>query len=341
MVKVQPHLRNKVLKRDEYRCQNCGYDYLDIHYIDGNIENKDLGNLTVLCRQCHYRCHQIDKLKKIEPILNDFLNKFFEEQIEIFVDIGLKEILENFKDEIREEMICKLVSSIKRIISNKLTENIIQEIEEEIEKERKNTVESLRKIVLERNNYMCSGCGYGYLEVHHIDWNRTNNNLDNLITLCRKCHREIHFSIHPLTKPNDADKCTQSLYNRLCNTISKILKNKKTNIKININFIQLGVKKVKIDRTKFEKLSKFFGHEVIEDIFNQWEKEITNYLIRLEWEQRKERYKSYSEYRNVYILLKLILSKDSFESFVNLANSRQFHGKTLEKAKKILKEGLK
>jgi len=43
---------------------------------------------------------------------------------------------------------------------------------------------------------LCNVCGYGEfirsLVVHHIDGNRDNNDLDNLIPLCRSCHRKIH-----------------------------------------------------------------------------------------------------------------------------------------------------
>ena len=61
--------------------------------------------------------------------------------------------------------------------------------------------------VLERDNFECQKCGmnneqhiviYGYrLIVHHKDgkgkgYKNPNNNLDNLITLCRKCHTSLH-----------------------------------------------------------------------------------------------------------------------------------------------------
>ena len=41
----------------------------------------------------------------------------------------------------------------------------------------------------------CECCGYDTLnicEVHHIDKDRTNNELDNLIVLCPNCHMSIH-----------------------------------------------------------------------------------------------------------------------------------------------------
>lgn len=35
----------------------------------------------------------------------------------------------------------------------------------------------------------CSVCSCGdNLETHHIDFNHKNNDLDNLITLCKRCH---------------------------------------------------------------------------------------------------------------------------------------------------------
>lgn len=52
----------------------------------------------------------------------------------------------------------------------------------------------IRMKILERDNNKCVNCGSpDRLEIHHTDkWlNSKNNNLDNLITLCRKCHRKL------------------------------------------------------------------------------------------------------------------------------------------------------
>jgi hypothetical protein len=56
-----------------------------------------------------------------------------------------------------------------------------------------------RNIILERDKYQCRSCGKkeGRLEIHHIDGNGStrkkriekNNNPENLITLCKHCHR--------------------------------------------------------------------------------------------------------------------------------------------------------
>jgi len=47
---------------------------------------------------------------------------------------------------------------------------------------------------LNRDRRICVLCGYNIsVDVHHIDENKENNDLDNLITLCPNCHREIHI----------------------------------------------------------------------------------------------------------------------------------------------------
>lgn len=54
----------------------------------------------------------------------------------------------------------------------------------------------LKKIIKERDNYICQSkkCDKipKRLDVHHKDFNKQNNNEDNLITLCRSCHLKIH-----------------------------------------------------------------------------------------------------------------------------------------------------
>ena len=40
----------------------------------------------------------------------------------------------------------------------------------------------------------CELCNIDYnLHIHHKDCNRTNNNLDNIQTLCGNCHKKIHM----------------------------------------------------------------------------------------------------------------------------------------------------
>ena len=63
---------------------------------------------------------------------------------------------------------------------------------------------AIRETILERDNYECRICGRSAgeetLHVHHIDWERRNNEDSNLVTLCNSCHRQVHFERY---KPSD------------------------------------------------------------------------------------------------------------------------------------------
>ena len=54
----------------------------------------------------------------------------------------------------------------------------------------------IRKPILERDGHSCRICSRDGVEaklnVHHIDWIRTHNEHDNLVTLCRQCHQAVH-----------------------------------------------------------------------------------------------------------------------------------------------------
>jgi hypothetical protein len=51
----------------------------------------------------------------------------------------------------------------------------------------------IRKEILIRDNFKCQICSIeNNLVIHHIDFIKKNNKTDNLICLCRKCHRQIH-----------------------------------------------------------------------------------------------------------------------------------------------------
>ena len=62
----------------------------------------------------------------------------------------------------------------------------------------------LHRSILERDHWRCQVCGaLTSLEVHHLIFRGRlgNDNERNLITVCHKCHREIHQS-NPKSKSN-------------------------------------------------------------------------------------------------------------------------------------------
>jgi 5-methylcytosine-specific restriction endonuclease McrA len=53
--------------------------------------------------------------------------------------------------------------------------------------------ETLWRAALERDRHACRKCGANSrLHVHHVDGNRLNQTLPNLITLCIACHGRLH-----------------------------------------------------------------------------------------------------------------------------------------------------
>ena len=61
-----------------------------------------------------------------------------------------------------------------------------------------NWTETLRKAIRQRDNYQCRCCGKRQqrpkLDVHHINYDRTNNDPLNLVALCKSCHARTNFS---------------------------------------------------------------------------------------------------------------------------------------------------
>ena len=60
-----------------------------------------------------------------------------------------------------------------------------------------------RQKAFEHFEHQCVVCGYNedvrILEVHHIDENHSNNELNNLCILCPNCHRKITLQYYKLT----------------------------------------------------------------------------------------------------------------------------------------------
>jgi len=46
--------------------------------------------------------------------------------------------------------------------------------------------------IFERDNYVCQFCKKKGILIHHIDKDNKNNNPNNLICLCNKCHLKLH-----------------------------------------------------------------------------------------------------------------------------------------------------
>lgn len=49
-----------------------------------------------------------------------------------------------------------------------------------------------RKIAFKRDEFKCRLCKSKKIVIHHLDCDRRNNSLSNLITLCNQCHPFLH-----------------------------------------------------------------------------------------------------------------------------------------------------
>lgn len=50
-----------------------------------------------------------------------------------------------------------------------------------------------RLILIEQEHGKCQKCGEPYKHVHHIDGDKSNHSIDNLMVLCIKCHFNLHY----------------------------------------------------------------------------------------------------------------------------------------------------
>ncbi len=88
------YLKKKIRKGEINRCYKCGKtsieklirkgknNGLDVHHIDGDVNNDSMGNLVILCESCHYLEHKIgynfwknkriDNKELVHPMYNGF-----------------------------------------------------------------------------------------------------------------------------------------------------------------------------------------------------------------------------------------------------------------------------
>ena len=63
-VKSQQALKTRLLRDRGTDCERCGYSKLEIlqvHHKDKDRGNNDLGNLELICPNCHYEEHYLEK----------------------------------------------------------------------------------------------------------------------------------------------------------------------------------------------------------------------------------------------------------------------------------------
>lgn len=88
----------------------------------------------------------------------------------------------------------KISLSLKNIFSSKIGKpNCYPDL---------NVWRNITENVFTRDNYLCQECGKrlervkgkGVIQCHHIDYDTSNNDISNLITLCASCHAKTSYN---------------------------------------------------------------------------------------------------------------------------------------------------
>ncbi len=258
-------IRKKILERDGYKCNRCGHDYLQIH-ISKN------GNLSVLCKQCHYKIHISDKIKEYNNFLFNVIQKISEGKLVITINSKHRNVLIYNKDIIKDVVLREL----KYVLSQKIAKMIIKEIDNDIRTEIKVVSEDIKNRLILKNYYKCDKCGYSYLEIHHIDKNPENNRFENLITLCRECHRIIHSDLYSKTGVENVEKGFNFLFSKIYGHID-------SHLNFHKDFVVIEIKSSNGEsiKTKFEdieNLIQIFGDNNTNEIFNELNRRISKYI---------------------------------------------------------------
>jgi len=94
-----------------------------------------------------------------------------------------------------------------------------------LQKKLKNSFSHNRKIVFKKSKecYFCKS--KKHLHVHHLDKNRNNNAVENLMVLCISCHFLVHRQMNEQVK-FDTENFKQNyfVYKKLCQTDNSFLK---------------------------------------------------------------------------------------------------------------------
>ena len=261
-----PHrIRKKILERDGYKCNICGHKYLQIHILKN-------GNLSILCKQCHYRAHISDKISEYNSFLFTVIQKISESKLVITINSKSENMLIYDEDFIKDVVLRRL----KYVLSHELARMIMKEIEKDVETEFRIVSEDVKDNLILENRHKCDKCGYSYLEIHHIDKNPKNNNFDNLITLCRECHRNVHYDLYSSTGVDNVEKGFNFL-------LSEIYRYINLHLNFHDDFVIIEIKSsnnenIEIEFDNMKILTKIFGNKNIDNILNELTKKISNYI---------------------------------------------------------------
>jgi len=128
-------LRKKILQRDEYACQYCGFiskKYQIVHHIDGNPQNNSDDNLVVICQMCNLVEHAgqgcvvqgiIDLYEKSKFSQNEIIKITREMRDKEKTDSEIIDFL-GLKDEVPFKMDREYLSKLYGFVTERLSKDL-------------------------------------------------------------------------------------------------------------------------------------------------------------------------------------------------------------------------
>jgi predicted restriction endonuclease len=160
----------KKRKAVKVRCTNCGYQFLKAKRF-----LKEDGN-----NYCNHNCSAVHRRKRVK-VNCDLCGKVFERQISKSQSkSGFLFCSRKCKDSAQE-----LGGKFKKMLPPHYSNEI--------------SIHTYRSKALNYYGFKCEICGYDehleILQVHHIDENRKNNDIENLIVMCPNHHWAVHMGV--------------------------------------------------------------------------------------------------------------------------------------------------
>jgi len=179
---------NVKAKRDSFCSQECYWKSLIGNTINnGRIRSEETKQKNREARLGKKQSEEAKK-KQIEAQMGHIITE--ETRRKIAESNKGKQMSETAKQKMREAKKGKYIGENN---PNWSGETSFEEYPQEFNKQ-------LKQSVLERDNYTCQNPNckklHNKLHVHHIDFNKKNNNPENLITLCSSCHTQINGRNH-------------------------------------------------------------------------------------------------------------------------------------------------
>lgn len=192
-------IRRTIWKRDKGICQDCRLKlYEEINITEELIDavNLSLCNVDILkYEKICWKCNKLTTIVTYDEILDGNIHIGDVEKIDKILEEKYPSVKKTFSKAQEKEVIANTCIHCGSIQGNFFIGEDLMDVPK-LGCIVDSTIETNLKPedfgLDEKNPYIEEEEIGGLAEVHHIDKNRENNNLNNLILLCKNCHLERH-----------------------------------------------------------------------------------------------------------------------------------------------------